>query len=38
VDVEVVAGKPRIANQAVTAMYIDLLDLCVVSLSLDDVG
>ena len=38
VDVDIVAGKPRIANQAVTAMNIDPLDLRVVSLTLNDVG
>jgi hypothetical protein len=38
VDVDIVAGKPRIANQAITEMNIDLLDLPVVSLSLNDVG
>ena len=38
VGIDIVAGKPRIANQAVTEMYIDLFDLCVVSLSLKDVS
>jgi hypothetical protein len=38
VRIDIVAGKPRIADQAVTEMYIDLFDLGVVTLSLKDVG
>ena len=38
VDADVVAGKPGIAGQAVTTMYVHLLQLSVVSVSLKDVG